>query len=63
MQAHARVYKENKLEELEEKSNAYWNNFAVEGVGLKDYIGKVERHIKTKFSMMIHHSIKVLVIL
>ena len=36
--------------------------FAVEGASLKDHIGKVERRIKTIFSRMIHHSIKVLVI-
>ena len=29
MQAHVRVCKENKLEELEEKNDAYWNSFAV----------------------------------
>ena len=54
--------KENKLElELEEKNNAYGNDFAVEGASLKDHIG-VKRHIKTIFSRMIHHSIKALVI-
>ena len=31
IQAHARVCKENKLEE---KSDAYWNNFAVNGASL-----------------------------
>ena len=31
----------------------------VEGVSLKDYIGRVERSIKTIFSKMIHHRIKV----
>ena len=35
MQAHAKVCKENKLEE---KSDAYWNNFAVKGMSLKDHI-------------------------
>ena len=34
MQAHARVCEENKLEELEEKSDAYWNSFVVKGTSL-----------------------------
>ena len=59
MQAHARVCKENKLKE---KYDAYRNDFAVKGENLKDHIGRVERHIKTIFSRIIHHSIKVLVI-
>ena len=61
MQAHARVCEENN-EELEEKNDAYLNNFAVKGASLKDYIGRVERHIKMIFSWMIYHSKKVLVI-
>ena len=60
MQAHARVCEENKLEL--EKNDAYRNNFAVTGTSLKDHIGRMERRIKTMFSRMIHHSIKVLVI-
>ena len=60
MQAHARMREENN-EELE-KSDTYWNNFAVTGTSLKDLIGRMERRIKTMFSRMIHHSIKVLVI-
>ena len=65
MQAHVRVCEENIEElELEEKINdAYWNNFAVKGTSLKDYIGRVEKSIKTIFSRMIHHRIKVLVII
>ena len=35
MQAHARVCKENKLEE---KNDAYWNNFVVKEASLKDHI-------------------------
>ena len=35
MQAHARVCEGNKLEELEEKNDTYWNNIAVEGVSLR----------------------------
>ena len=65
MQAHARVCEENKLEELEKKTtvkDAYRNNFAVKGTSLKDHIRRVERHIKTIFSRMIHYSIEVLVI-
>ena len=31
---------ENKLEELEEKNDAYWNNFVVKGTSLKDHIYK-----------------------
>ena len=65
MQAHARVCEENKLEELEKKTTvkgAYRNNFAVKGTSLKDHIRRVERHIKTIFSRMIHYSIEVLVI-
>ena len=65
MQALARVCEENKLEELEKKmtvKDAYRNNFAVKGTSLKDHIRRVERHIKTIFSRMIHYSIKVLVI-
>ena len=61
MQAHVRVCKENKLEELE-KNDVYWNNFVVKGASLKDHIGRVGRHIKMIFSRMIHHSIKVLVL-
>ena len=64
MQAHARVCEENKLE-LEKKTtvkDAYRNNFAVKGTSLKDHIRRVERHIKTIFSRMIHYSIEVLVI-
>ena len=65
MQAHARVCEENKLEELEKETtvkDAYRNNFAVKGTSLKDHIRRVERHIKTIFSRMIHYSIEVLVI-
>ena len=60
MQAHARVCEEIKLQE---ENDAYLNNFAVKGASLKDHIGRVERSIKTMFSRMIHHRIKVLVIL
>ena len=59
MQAHARVSKENKLEE---KTTPIETIFPVRGMSLKDHIGRVERHIKTIFSRMIHYSIKVLVI-
>ena len=40
MQANARVCEENKLEELqlEEKNDAYWNNFVVKGMSLKGHI-------------------------
>ena len=38
MQAHARVCKENKLEELEEKDDTYWNNFTVKDASLKDHM-------------------------
>ena len=31
---------ENKIK-LEEKHDAYWNNFAVKGASLKDHMGKV----------------------
>ena len=63
MQAHARVCEENKLEEKKTTvKDAYWNNFAVKGTSLKDHIRRMERHIETIFSRMIHHSIKVLVI-
>ena len=34
----------------------------VEGATLKDHIGRVEKSIKTIFSRMIHHTIKVLAI-
>ena len=61
MQAHAKVWEENKLELELEKNDAYWNNFVVEGPSLKDHLGRVEKSIKTIFSRMIHHSIKVLV--
>ena len=37
MQAHTRVCENNKLE----KNDAYWNNFMVEDVSLKDHIGRV----------------------
>ena len=50
-----------KVEELEEKNHAYWNNFVVKFASVKDHIGRVEKQIKTIFSRMIHHSIKVLV--
>ena len=43
IQAHARVCEENKLEE---KNDAYWNNFAVKGASLNDHIERVERSIK-----------------
>ena len=34
--------KDNKIEfELEKKINAYWNNFVVVGVSLKDHIGRM----------------------
>ena len=49
MQAHARVCEENKLEELEEKDDTYWNNFTVKDVSLKDHIQRVERRIKMIF--------------
>ena len=62
MQAHARVCEENKLEELEKENDAYRNNFAVTDMSLKDHSGRMERRIKTMFSRMIHHSIKVLII-
>ena len=64
MQAHARVCEENKLEleELEKENDTYWNNFSVTGTSLKDDIGRIERRIKTIFSRIVHHSIKVLVI-
>ena len=42
MQAHVRVWEENKLE-LEEKNNAYWNNFAVNGARLQVKWGEVSR--------------------
>ena len=61
MQAYARVCEENN-EELEEKNDAYPSSFVVKGASLKDYIGRVERNIKTISSWMIYHSIKVLVI-
>ena len=60
MQAHARVCEEN-IEELE-KTRCLLKQFAVKGVSLKDHIGRVERSIKTIFSRMIQHRIKVLVI-
>ena len=42
MQAHARVCKENELELEElEKNDAYWNNFEVTGMSLKDHIGRM----------------------
>ena len=34
---------ENKIK-LEEKHDAYWNNFAVKGASLKDHMGKVEEY-------------------
>ena len=43
MQAHARVCKENKLEELE-KNDAYWNNFVVKDASLKDHIEEWETY-------------------
>ena len=58
MLAHARVCKENKLEA---KNDAYWNTSAIKGASLKDHIERVETYIKTIFSRMIYHSIKVLV--
>ena len=61
MQAHERVCEENKLE-LEEENDAYWDNFEVKGARLKDHVGKMEGCIKTIFSRMIHHSMKVIVI-
>ena len=62
MQAHAKVYEENKSEELEEQNDAYWNNFALKGTSLKDHIRRVGKRIKMVFSKMIQHSIKVLVV-
>ena len=59
MQAYARVCEENKLEE---KKLCPLKDFAVRGTSLKDYIGRVERHIMMMFPRMIHHRIKVLVI-
>ena len=59
MQAHARVCAENKLEEKGRLLKQFW----VKGASLKHHIGRVERRIKTIFSRMIHHRIKVLVIL
>ena len=57
-----RVCKENKIEfELEEKINAYWNNFVVIGVSLKDHIGRMGEWIKMIFSRMIQHNINLLV--
>ena len=58
---------ENKLEELElelklEKNDAYWINFTVKGLSLKDHIRRVGTRIKMIFSRMIHHSIKVLLL-
>ena len=49
---------------IRRKNDAYWNNFAVEGASLKDYIhvGRVKKSIKTIFSKMMHHTIKVLAI-
>ena len=51
---------ENKLEL--EKNDAYRNKFVVGSASFKDHIGIVERCVETKFSRMIHHSTKVLVI-
>ena len=58
-QAHARVCKENKLEE---KTNTYQTNLAVKGASLKGHIRRVERHIMMILSRIIHHSIKLLVL-
>ena len=57
MQAHARICEENKLE-LEEITNAYWNNFVVKGASLKDHKRRVGRCIKMILLRMIHHSMK-----
>ena len=61
MKAHARVCEENKLEL--KKNDAYRSKFVFRSTSLKDHIGRVEKSIKTIFSRMIHHRIKVLVIL
>ena len=65
-QAHARVCEENKLEELEleleEKTTPIETILRLKGASLKDHIGRVEKSIKTIFSRMIHHTIKVLAI-
>ena len=58
--AHTRVCEENKLE-LEGKNDAYWNNFVVMGVSLKDHIERMRGQIKMIFSRMIKHKIKVAV--
>ena len=52
----------NKLEELKEKNDGYWNNFAVKGGSLKYHIRRVGKRIKMIISRMIHHGIKVLVL-
>ena len=54
MQAHAKLCEENIELEVEEKTT-------IETI-LKDHKRRVERHIKTMLSRMIHHSIKVLII-
>ena len=59
MQAHARVWEENKLEKNTVKLGRLLKRICA---SLKDHIRRVERHIKTMFSRMIHHSIKALVI-
>ena len=57
MQPHARVCEENKLEELEKILPIE----TILRLQVQD-IGRLERRIKTMFSWVIHHSIKVLVI-
>ena len=58
MQAHVKVCEEN-IEKMTVK-DAYWNNFVVKDVSLKDHIRRVGRCIKMIFSRMIHHTIQVL---
>ena len=60
MQAHARVYIENKREL--EKNDTYRNNFMVRGTNLKDHMGRVGKRIEMIISRMIYHNIKVLLL-
>ena len=61
----ARVCEENNYSRIRirRKNDAYWNNFAVKGASFKDHIGRVEKSIKGILLRMIHHRIKVLVII
>ena len=62
-QALARVCEENKLElELRRRKNRCLLIVYSKGASLKDHIGKVGQRIKTMFSRMSHHSIKVLIL-